>query len=60
MVAHLDKFSAMTALAAQLFFGGRLAHAALYLLGVAWVRSLAFAVSLTGAGMMGLALFDII
>ena len=37
-----------TALAATLFFWGRLAHAALYLVGVPWVRTAAFIVSTVG------------
>lgn len=38
----------LTALAAQLFFWGRLAHAILYLAGVAYVRTLAAVVSTAG------------
>jgi uncharacterized MAPEG superfamily protein len=60
IAGQIDAFSPMTALGAQLFAGGRVAHAALYLFGVPWVRSLAFAVSLTGAALVALALFKII
>jgi uncharacterized MAPEG superfamily protein len=60
MAGQLDAFDAMTALGAQLFAGGRVAHAALYLLGVPWVRTLAFAVSLTGASLIALSLFNLI
>ena len=41
-----------TALAATLFFWGRLAHAALYLAGIPWVRTLAFVVSTLGLVML--------
>ena len=46
-----------TALAAQFYFFGRLAHAGLYLLGVPWLRSIAFMVGV--AGMVLLFLVDI-
>jgi uncharacterized MAPEG superfamily protein len=49
-----------TALAAMLFFGGRLAHAILYLLGVPWLRAGAFAVGLTGIAMMALSVLGVI
>lgn len=42
----------VTALAAQLFFWGRLAHAALYLAGVPYLRTLAAAVSIVGIVML--------
>jgi uncharacterized MAPEG superfamily protein len=42
---HLDT---LTALGAQLFFWGRLAHAAIYFAGVPYVRTIAFGVSLAG------------
>ncbi|HXE70488.1 MAG TPA: MAPEG family protein [Hyphomicrobiaceae bacterium] len=38
----------LTVLGAQLFFWGRLAHAALYIAGIAWVRTAAWAVSVVG------------
>ncbi|MCP4035907.1 MAG: MAPEG family protein [bacterium] len=41
-----------TALGATLFFWGRLAHAACYLAGIAWVRTGAFGVSLIGMVMI--------
>ena len=37
-----------TAQAATLFFWGRLAHAAIYLAGIPWVRTVAFVVSTVG------------
>jgi uncharacterized MAPEG superfamily protein len=40
--------NASTVLGAQLFFWGRVAHAAVYVAGIAWVRTAAFAVSVVG------------
>lgn len=49
LVAKLAGVSnANTVLGAQLFFWGRVAHAALYLGGIAWARTAAFAVSIVG------------
>ena len=42
------KANAMTALGAQLFFWGRLAHAAVYLAGIPWLRTGVWAVSVVG------------
>ncbi|MDB5483793.1 MAG: inner rane protein [Caulobacteraceae bacterium] len=39
---------AMTALGAQLFFWARLAYAPIYILGIPWVRTALFAVSVVG------------
>ena len=49
-VAHVSNGS--TVLGAQLFFYARLAHAILYLLGVPWVRALAWAVGMVGTIMV--------
>jgi uncharacterized MAPEG superfamily protein len=38
----------LTVLGAQLFFWGRLAHAVLYIAGIPWVRTAAWAVSVVG------------
>jgi len=38
----------LTVLGAQLFFWGRLAHAGLYIAGITWVRTAAWAVSVVG------------
>ena len=38
----------LTVLGAQLFFWGRVAHAVLYIAGVSWVRTAAWAVSVAG------------
>ncbi len=48
------KFNAMTLLGAQLFFGGRVAHAVTYLAGIPWLRTLAWGVSVAGIVMVGL------
>ena len=42
----------MTVLGAKLFVGGRVAHAVLYIIGVPWLRTAAFAVSLVGLAMI--------
>lgn len=39
---------ATTALGAQLFFYGRIAHAVVYLVGIAWLRTAVWAVSVIG------------
>ena len=49
-VAHVSNGS--TVLGAQLFFYARLAHAILYLLGVPWVRALAWGVGMAGTIMV--------
>lgn len=43
-----SRTNAMTALGAQLFFWGRLAHAIIYIAGVPWLRTLAWLVSVIG------------
>jgi uncharacterized MAPEG superfamily protein len=49
LLAHaLNISNSMTVLGAQLFFWGRLAHAVLYIAGIAWVRTAAWAVSVVG------------
>ncbi len=48
--------NAMTVLGAQLFFWGRLAHAVIYVAGVAWLRTAAFAVSAVGLALIFLQL----
>ena len=40
--------NAMTLLGAQLFFWGRLAHAAIYIAGIPWLRTGAWGVSIAG------------
>ena len=49
LVAHAaGKANATTALGAALFFWGRLAYAILYVAGIPWVRTAAWAVALAG------------
>ncbi len=40
--------NSMTVLGAQLFFWGRVAHGAIYIAGIAWLRTAAWAVSILG------------
>lgn len=44
----LGKFNAMTLLGAQLFFYGRLVYAIVYLIGIPWLRTIVFGVSVAG------------
>ena len=49
LVAHVaGKSNAMTVLGAQLFFWARLAYAGIYLAGIPWLRTGAFAVAVVG------------
>ncbi len=49
LIAQLaNRTNAMTALGAELFFWARLVQAVLYIAGVPWLRTLAWAVSLVG------------
>jgi len=47
--------SATTLLGAQLFFWGRVAHAVIYIAGIAWARTVAWAVSVAGLVLLFLA-----
>ena len=47
-----NKLDATTALGAQLFFWARLAYAVIYLAGIAWLRTAAWAVSVVGLMMI--------
>ena len=51
-VALTQSSNATTVLGAQLFFWGRLAYALIYLAGIPWVRTLAWAVSIVGLVLM--------
>jgi uncharacterized MAPEG superfamily protein len=44
----VGKINATTALGAELFFWGRVAYAPIYIIGVPWLRTAAWAVSLVG------------
>ena len=58
LVAHVTgQNNAMTMLGAQLFFWGRLAYAVVYLVGIPWVRTAVWAVSLAGMLLVLLLLF---
>ena len=49
LVAHAaGRENAMTALGAQLFIWARAAYAVIYLIGIPWLRTLAFGVSVAG------------
>jgi uncharacterized MAPEG superfamily protein len=49
LVAQItSRTNAMTLLGAELFFWARLAHAVIYLAGIPWARTLAWAVSVVG------------
>ena len=49
VAAHLAGIhNAMTLLGAQLFFWSRVAHAAIYIAGIPWLRTAAWAVSIAG------------
>jgi len=48
VAAVTDSFSSLTALGAALFFWGRVVYAPTYWLGVPWVRTLAWFVSIVG------------
>ena len=53
LIAHLaGKADATTLLGAQLFFWGRVAHWLIYLAGIPWLRTLAWAVSVIGMVMI--------
>jgi uncharacterized MAPEG superfamily protein len=53
----LDLHTSHTALGAQLYFWGRVAYLPLYAFGVAYVRTLAWAVALVGIILLGLAIW---
>lgn len=57
LVAHAASVSTPeTVMGAELFFWGRVVHAVTYIAGIAYVRTLAWAVSIAGMGMIVLAL----
>jgi len=50
IVAHIAGISnEITVLGAQLFFWGRLAYSLIYVVGIAWLRTVAFLVSILGS-----------
>ena len=54
--AVAGRANATTALGAQLFFWGRVAYAVIYLIGIPWARTAAWAVSIVGLVMIFLQL----
>ena len=56
VAAIAGKANAMTAMGALVFFWARLVYAVIYLLGIAWLRTLAWAVSVIGMIMIALQL----
>jgi uncharacterized MAPEG superfamily protein len=52
LAAVAGKLNATTALGATLFFWGRIVYALIYLLGIAWLRTVAWAVSVVGMVMI--------
>ena len=57
IAAVAQKANAMTALGAAIFFWGRLAYAVIYLIGVPWLRTLLWVVSVIGMIMIAVRLF---
>jgi len=56
VTAVAGKANAMTAMGALIFFWARLIYAAIYLLGIPWLRTLAWAVSVIGMVMIAVQL----
>ena len=56
VAAVAGKANAMTAMGALIFFWARLIYAAIYLIGIPWLRTLAWAVSVIGMVMIALQL----
>jgi len=53
LVAHVTgKANAATAMGAAIYFWARVAHAAIYVAGITWIRSLAFGISMVGLVMI--------
>ncbi len=57
VAAITNKANATTAMGALIFFWARLVYAVIYLLGIAWLRTVAWAVSVIGMIMIALQLF---
>jgi uncharacterized MAPEG superfamily protein len=53
----VGKINATTTLGAELFFWGRLAYAPIYIIGIPWLRTATFAVSIVGLVMIFSQLF---
>ncbi len=57
IAAAAGKANSATATGAAIFFWGRLAHAIIYLVGIPWLRTLAWVVSVVGMVMIAVQLF---
>jgi uncharacterized MAPEG superfamily protein len=57
IAAVAQKANAMTATGAMLFFWSRLVHAVVYLIGIPWLRTLVWAVSVIAMVMIAIQLF---
>lgn len=57
IAAAAGKANAATATGAAIFFWGRLAHAVIYLIGIPWLRTLAWFVSVIGMIIIAVQLF---
>jgi uncharacterized MAPEG superfamily protein len=57
IAAAAGKANAATATGAAIFFWARLAHAIIYLIGIPWLRTLAWAVSVVGMIIIAVQLF---
>ena len=57
IAAAAGKANAATAMGAAIFFWARLAHAIIYLIGIPWLRTLAWAVSVIGMIIIAVQLF---
>ncbi len=58
LVANVsDQANDMSALGAQIFFGARVAHGASYIAGIPYLRTLFWAVSIVGMGLIASSLF---
>jgi uncharacterized MAPEG superfamily protein len=58
ITAISGKANATTAMGAMIFFWARLAYAAIYLIGIPWLRTLAWFVSVIGMAMIALVLLQ--
>jgi len=57
IAAVAGKANAMTAMGALIFFWARLVYALIFLLGIAWLRTVAWAVSVVGMVMIAIPIF---
>jgi uncharacterized MAPEG superfamily protein len=60
IVAVQEAWTPMTELGARLFFYGRVAHAGVYLIGIPYLRTLVWLVSMAGVALIFLSLFGLI